>query len=199
MVSGSQLVCSLPENSANRAAFIQSQVIAKYNRMLHPPLTYLGDAFQYRKSDGIFNVSHIALETTTLALGFWTNRLQCFRAFCRPIWVKLGLHTRRPYHRRRTFLERNQILVISLIVEYDCAKHTIWYSNTSLGLMARKPDEPVYLSEYVEVTSVLRDPSENLVNVACTDRAWFLSKVAETLVPGQTRTPGNGSKSRLPH
>ena len=61
MVSGSQLVGSLPENSANRAAFIQSQVIAKYNRMLHPPLTYLGDAFQYRQSDGKFNVSHILL------------------------------------------------------------------------------------------------------------------------------------------
>lgn len=59
MVSGSQLVGSLPENSANRAAFIQSQVIAKYNRMLHPPLTYLGDAFQYRQPDGKFNVSHI--------------------------------------------------------------------------------------------------------------------------------------------
>lgn len=59
MVSGSQLVGSLPENSANRAAFVQSQVIAKYNRMLHPPLTYLGDAFQYRQSDGKFNVSHV--------------------------------------------------------------------------------------------------------------------------------------------
>lgn len=57
--TGPQLVGSLPENSANRAAFIQSQVIAKYNRMLHPPLTFLGDAFQYLQSDGKFNVSHI--------------------------------------------------------------------------------------------------------------------------------------------
>ena len=61
MVSGSQLVGSLPDNSANRAAFIQSQVVAKYDRMLHPPLTYLGDAFQYRQSDGKFNASHILL------------------------------------------------------------------------------------------------------------------------------------------
>ena len=67
MVSGSQLVGSLPENSANRAAFIQSQVIAKYNRMLHPPLTYLGDAFQYRQSDGKFNVSHILLPRGNLS------------------------------------------------------------------------------------------------------------------------------------
>ena len=27
----------------------------KYNKMLHPPLTYLGDAFQYRTADGKFN------------------------------------------------------------------------------------------------------------------------------------------------
>ncbi|KAL9069626.1 MAG: hypothetical protein Q9161_005425 [Pseudevernia consocians] len=33
-------------------------------------------------------------------------------------------------------------------------------------LMAQKPDKPGYLSEYVEVTSVLRDPSEKLVNPA---------------------------------
>ena len=59
MISGSKLVGSLPEYSKNRAAFIQSQVIAKYNRMLHPPLTYLGDAFQYRQADGKFNVSHV--------------------------------------------------------------------------------------------------------------------------------------------
>ena len=70
MVSGSQLVGSLPENSANRAAFIQSQVIAKYNRMLHPPLTYLGDAFQYRQSDGKFNVSHTFLPRRCLGRAY---------------------------------------------------------------------------------------------------------------------------------
>ena len=59
MVSGAQLLGSLPENSANRARFIQGQVIQKYNRMLHPPLTYLGDAFQYRQIDGKFNVSNV--------------------------------------------------------------------------------------------------------------------------------------------
>ena len=59
MVSGAQLIGSLPENSVNRAHFTQSQVIQKYDRMLHPPLTYLGDAFQYRQADGKFNVSHV--------------------------------------------------------------------------------------------------------------------------------------------
>ena len=34
---------------------IDSQVKAKYDKILHPPLTYLGDAFQYRTADGKFN------------------------------------------------------------------------------------------------------------------------------------------------
>ena len=34
---------------------IQSGVREKYEKMLHPPLTYLGDAFQYRAPDGKFN------------------------------------------------------------------------------------------------------------------------------------------------
>ena len=34
---------------------MESQVKSKFERMLHPPLTYLGDAFQYRTADGKFN------------------------------------------------------------------------------------------------------------------------------------------------
>ncbi|KAK2025349.1 linoleate diol synthase [Colletotrichum zoysiae] len=34
---------------------INHQVREKYDKMLHPPLTYLGDAFQYRTADGSFN------------------------------------------------------------------------------------------------------------------------------------------------
>ena len=34
---------------------IQGGVRDKYEKMLHPPLTYLGDAFQYRAPDGKFN------------------------------------------------------------------------------------------------------------------------------------------------
>ena len=46
---------SLPENGKARNFLTKSQVTAKYNKMLHPPLTYLGDAFQYRTADGKFN------------------------------------------------------------------------------------------------------------------------------------------------
>lgn len=45
----------MDNNSANRLKFIEMQVKDKYNRMLHPPLTYLGDAFKYRQADGKYN------------------------------------------------------------------------------------------------------------------------------------------------
>ena len=57
--------------------------------------------------------------------------------------------------------------------------------------LPKKPAKPVYLSEYVEVKSVLTDMSDNFVNPACTDSVWFPKKVAEILVPGQIK-----SKSR---
>ncbi|KAL8693454.1 MAG: hypothetical protein Q9218_001725 [Villophora microphyllina] len=50
-----QLVGSMPIDSALRASLIQKGVQEKYDKMLHPPLTYLGDAFQYRAPDGKFN------------------------------------------------------------------------------------------------------------------------------------------------
>ena len=53
--AGAQLIGSMSNDSNRRAAFIESQVQAKYDKMLHPPLTYLGDAFQYRTADGKFN------------------------------------------------------------------------------------------------------------------------------------------------
>ncbi|KAK1977598.1 linoleate diol synthase [Colletotrichum cereale] len=46
---------SLSNYSTNREKLINSQVREKYDKMLHPPLTYLGDAFQYRTADGSFN------------------------------------------------------------------------------------------------------------------------------------------------
>ncbi|KAI9723451.1 MAG: hypothetical protein M1828_004181 [Chrysothrix sp. TS-e1954] len=49
------LAASFPNNSATRASLINAQVKDKYEKMLHPPLTYLGDAFQYRQADGKFN------------------------------------------------------------------------------------------------------------------------------------------------
>ncbi|KAK4695301.1 hypothetical protein P7C71_g2427, partial [Lecanoromycetidae sp. Uapishka_2] len=52
---GAGLIAALSNDSNRRAAFVESQVKSKYERMLHPPLTYLGDAFQYRAVDGKFN------------------------------------------------------------------------------------------------------------------------------------------------
>ncbi|KAK2616823.1 hypothetical protein QQS21_000200 [Conoideocrella luteorostrata] len=46
---------SLSNYSVQRQKLIDGQVKTKYDKMLHPPLTYLGDAFQYRTADGKFN------------------------------------------------------------------------------------------------------------------------------------------------
>lgn len=53
--AGASLVASMSNNSVARAEFIEEQVKTKYDRMLHPPLSYLGDAFKYRTADGKFN------------------------------------------------------------------------------------------------------------------------------------------------
>ncbi|KAJ4243864.1 hypothetical protein NW762_014745 [Fusarium torreyae] len=50
-----QLIGSLSNDSILRGKFIEKEVKAKYERMLHPPVTYLGDAFKYRTADGKFN------------------------------------------------------------------------------------------------------------------------------------------------
>ncbi|KAF5985757.1 linoleate diol synthase [Fusarium coicis] len=46
---------SVSDYSVQRQKLIDGQVKDKYDKMLHPPLTYLGDAFQYRTADGKFN------------------------------------------------------------------------------------------------------------------------------------------------
>lgn len=53
--AGASLIASMSNNSVARAEFIEEQVKTKYDRMLHPPLSYLGDAFKYRTADGKFN------------------------------------------------------------------------------------------------------------------------------------------------
>ena len=55
MVAGAPVIASFSDDSGNRSKLIETQVKDKYEKMLHPPLTYLGDAFQYRASDGKFN------------------------------------------------------------------------------------------------------------------------------------------------
>lgn len=45
----------MSNDSNARRRIIEDQVKEKYYQMLHPPPTYLGDAFQYRTADGKFN------------------------------------------------------------------------------------------------------------------------------------------------
>ena len=45
----------MPNTSKGRSDLVAFGVKTKYEKMLHPPLTYLGDAFQYRAADGKFN------------------------------------------------------------------------------------------------------------------------------------------------
>ncbi len=46
---------SMSDYSRLRQRLIDGQVKKKYDAMLHPPMTYLGDAFQYRTADGSYN------------------------------------------------------------------------------------------------------------------------------------------------
>lgn len=55
VTSAAEVVASFPNDSKARSQIIQAQVQSRYDKMLHPPLTYLGDAFQYRAPDGKFN------------------------------------------------------------------------------------------------------------------------------------------------
>ena len=61
------------------------------------------------------------------------------------------------------------------------------YKYDCTASLPRKPAKPVYLSEYAEIKSVLGDESDNFVNPACTNSAWFPQKVAEILVPGYSK------------
>ncbi|KAK6081877.1 Psi-producing oxygenase C (Linoleate diol synthase) [Seiridium cupressi] len=53
--SAATIAGGLSDYSVNRQNFINDSVKNRYDKMLHPPLTYLGDAFQYRTADGRFN------------------------------------------------------------------------------------------------------------------------------------------------
>lgn len=85
MRAGSKLVASLNEDSARRQTFIEKQVREKYNKMLHPPLTYLGDAFQYRTADGKFNVRSI-IPTSTFDRLLTKSGIECVEPAPRAGW-----------------------------------------------------------------------------------------------------------------
>ena len=62
------------------------------------------------------------------------------------------------------------------------------YKYNYTGSLPKKPAKPVYLSEYTQVKSVLRNESDDFANPACTDAIWFPKEVAQILVPGMTKS-----------
>lgn len=55
------LTASLPRTSATRKKLSGVIVDTLWSSLQHPPLTYMGDKFQYRTPDGSYNVSSTAL------------------------------------------------------------------------------------------------------------------------------------------
>jgi hypothetical protein len=52
-----QFVSSLPRTSISEAKLTDGLVTNLWNVMLHPPLSYVGDQYQYRHPEGKYNVS----------------------------------------------------------------------------------------------------------------------------------------------
>ena len=52
------LVASLPQNSANRKKLTSTIIDTLWDSLQHPPLSYVGDKFQYRQADGSYNVCY---------------------------------------------------------------------------------------------------------------------------------------------
>jgi len=46
----------LPETSKTRETITNTMVDALWDSLQHPPLSYMGDKFQYRSADGSYNV-----------------------------------------------------------------------------------------------------------------------------------------------
>jgi hypothetical protein len=56
-----QLATSLPDGSAIQVKLTGALLKNLYDSLLHPPMSYLGDRFQYRTADGSNNVSPIEM------------------------------------------------------------------------------------------------------------------------------------------
>ena len=53
-----QFLSSLPSTSVIQTKITDGLITNLWNVLLHPPLTYVGDLYQYRAADGSYNVSH---------------------------------------------------------------------------------------------------------------------------------------------
>ena len=78
--SGRQLVSELPSRSKTRVDLTNAFLDELWNSLQHPPLSYLGDKFQYRQADGSYNVSVGIGQDRVLVLTF-------LRISCIHIWA----------------------------------------------------------------------------------------------------------------
>lgn len=71
------ITASLPETSKARHKLTCTIVDTLWDSLQHPPLSYLGDKFQYRTPDGSYNVGLPGLSSPWLT--FFTNHqiLEC--------------------------------------------------------------------------------------------------------------------------
>jgi hypothetical protein len=52
------IAAALPETSTTRTKLTDVMVDGLWDSLQHPPLSYMGDKFQYRTADGSYNVCH---------------------------------------------------------------------------------------------------------------------------------------------
>ena len=55
-----QFLSSLPSTSAVQVKITDGLVTNLWNVLLHPPLSYTGDLYQYRAPDGSYNVIYFS-------------------------------------------------------------------------------------------------------------------------------------------
>ena len=105
------MVAALPEESHNKARLTTWMVDDLWSKLKHPPLSYLGDKFQYRTPDGSYNVgawAHLILN--------WLFIKILNRASSRLCLVKQALHMPNLWPAVLRFMVQNLIQATSSIV-----------------------------------------------------------------------------------
>lgn len=89
--------------------FMAKGVQHYWDSMLHPPLSYRGDAFQYRSADGADNVGNILIQCVG-------RKSDPFRTYSILNWERPACLMRNPSQGKRAFMAHARIQVIYLIV-----------------------------------------------------------------------------------
>ena len=76
------LTASLPETSKNRLKLTDTIIDTLWDSLQHPPLSYMGNKFQYRQPDGSYNASSTVLPSVHLAY----KSVECSRTRPRKSW-----------------------------------------------------------------------------------------------------------------